>query len=607
VDLSSAVEPCLAQLSNGVAGDKINCVTVWRSRVLLLFLLLFLAAALRFCGLDWDGGIGAHPDGRYLVGVAESLRWPDRLNPFDVSPDLAYGHLPLYLLVALRVPDASADPLFVGRALAALFDLGTVALTFALGRRVYGERVGLLAAAFVALMVLHVQQAHFYTVDTPLVFFAVGSLLFAVRLARGGDAREAWQAGVWGGLALGCKFSAALLILPLGVACIAAPGGRGARWRCALRGGAGALAAFALTNPFALIAFPTFWRNVVRESAIARGLLDVPYTRQFHAAWPYVYALVQHLRWGMGWPLGLAVFGGFALGVWRAARGSVTAAEWVLAAWALPFFAFTGALYAQFPRYWLGLTPVLAIYGAWALLSQVRRLAVCSENSTSRQGAKSQSKPLAALREIFVIEGAPPGRGTLLICATLGYSFVFCLAFVGLYSTPHPWLAASEWIYESVPRGSVLAVEQWDHPLPVGVIGGYDYDVRELPVFDEDTGQGSAGKWEAMEAALADADYVIVASRRGYATLARWPEWYPLTARYYLRLFGGDLGFEPVACFGRYPHLGPLALQDDPTAGLPFTLPDACRPALSLNPGRLDESFVVYDHPQVVIFRRRLD
>jgi hypothetical protein len=246
----------------------------------------------------------------------------------------------------------------------------------------------------------------------------------------------------------------------------------------------------------------------------------------------------------------------------------------VLAAWALPFFAFTGALYAKFPRYWLGLTPVLAIYGAWALLSLVRR-----------------ARRLA----VFLIR------------ATLGYSFVFCLAFVGLYSAPHPWLAASEWIYESVPRGSVLAVEQWDHPLPVGVIGGYDYDVRELPVFDEDVGSGSAGKWEAMEAILADADYVVIASRRGYATLARWPERYPLMARYYRRLFGGDLGFEPMACFGRYPHLGPLALQDDPTAGLPFTLPDACWPALSLNPGRLDESFVVYDHPQVVIFRRRSD
>ena len=56
-------------------------------------MILLLAAALRFYGLDWDGGLGAHPDERYIVGVAEGLRWPDRVNPLEVAPDFAYGHL----------------------------------------------------------------------------------------------------------------------------------------------------------------------------------------------------------------------------------------------------------------------------------------------------------------------------------------------------------------------------------------------------------------------------------------------------------------------------------------------------------------------------------
>jgi 4-amino-4-deoxy-L-arabinose transferase-like glycosyltransferase len=256
------------------------------------------------------------------------------------------------------------DPLLVGRALAALLDLGTVALTFGLGRRVYGEKVGLLAAAFVALSVAHVQQAHFYVADVGLAFFVLGALLFAARLAARGRARDAWLAGGWAGLALGTKFSAALLMLPLGAACALAPGGPGARWRRGLASGAAALATFALTNPFALLALPTLWRNVAQQAAIARGALDVPYTRQFHATWPYVYPVVQQLRWGMGWPLGLVAFGGLAYGVWRAVREPPRRAEWVLLAWAVPSFAFFGALYARFPRYLLPLTPLLAIYGA---------------------------------------------------------------------------------------------------------------------------------------------------------------------------------------------------------------------------------------------------
>lgn len=530
-----------------------------------LLVLLLLAAALRFCGLGWDGGIGAHPDERYVVGVAEALRWPDRLSPFDVSSDFAYGHLPLHLLALLRLLGAGTDLLFVARVLAALFDLGTVALTFALGHRVWGKRVGLLAAAFAALMVLHVQHAHFYTSDAPLAFFTVGALLFAARLAGDGRPRDAWLAGMWVGLAVGTKFNAVLLVIPLGAACLAAPVRQSLRWQHALQIGVGALAAFALTNPFALFSFPMFWRNVARESAIARGLLDVPYTRQFHGTWAYVYPVWQQLRWGMGWPLGIAAFGGFFCAVWRAVRKPVAAAEWVLVAWAMPFFVLVGALYCKFPRYWLPVTPVLAVYAAWALVSlhcRIRRLA------------------------------------SLLIYSSLIYSLLFTLAFVNMYHSPHPWLTASAWVRQNVPPGAVIAVEQWDHPLPVGAID--DYDVRELPIFDED----EARKWEVVELALAEADVVIIASRRGYATLARWPDRYPLMAHYYRQLFGGDLDFKPVACFGRYPRLGALTFRDDPAAGLDFTLPDACWPEASLRLGRLDESFVVYDHPQAMVFSR---
>ena len=587
-----------------------------KTRLVILTSILLLAAGLRFYGLDWDGGLGAHPDERYVVGVAESLRWPDRLNPFDVAPDYAYGHLPLYLLALAGSLAQGTDWLLVGRALTALFDLGTVALTFALARRVYGEKVGLLAAAFVALTVLHVQQAHFYTADAPLAFFVLGALLFAARLAESGRSRDAWLTGTCAGLALGCKFSAALLVLPLAAAYMVganplgqAQGGMVGANPCGrplgqtqggmvganpcgrprgqtqggmvganplgqaqggqaqglplLRCGGAAIVAFALTNPFALANLPVFWRNLAQQANIARGLLDVPYTRQFHGTWPYLYPIAQQLRWGMGWALGLLACGGLAYGVWRAVREPPRRAEWVLLAWVLPYLAFTGALYAKFPRYLLPFTPLLAIYAARLLLHTSAPLRRCA------------------------------------IVLVLTCSLLRSLAFVNLYHSPHPWLAASEWFYDHAEPGATVAVEQWDHPLPLDSTG---YDVRQLPIFDEDTPE----KWVAIRETLAQADYVVIASRRGYGTLARWPERYPRTARYYRSLFEGGMGFEPAACLGRYPRLGPLALVDNPTAGLDFSLPEMCRPGTPfvLRLGRLDESFVVYDHPQVIVLRR---
>jgi len=543
---------------------------------LVLSLLLVLAAALRLYGLDWDGAIGAHPDERYVVGVAESLRTSGSLDVFAAAPDLAYGHLPVYVL-AMAMGGGGADPLLVGRALAAMFDVGTVALTFALGRQLWGRQIGLLAAALVTPMVLHVQRAHFYTVDGMLAFFVLGALLFAARLAWHGRAREAWLAGAWTGLALASKLGAVFLLIPLWAACSGMKGARAVRWQRVLQVGCAALVVFALTSPYAFLSFPAFWRNVAREAVIAGGTLDVPYTRQFYATYPYVYPIVQQVLWGMGMPLGVAGFGGLAYWMWRAARRPLPRGAWVTLMWAVPFFAFTGALYAQFPRYLLPLTPVLAVYAGWALVTLTRRI-------------RSWLSPHTYS---FLLSSIP-------VFISLTCTFLHCVVFLRIYSFPHPWLAATNWFREHVVPGAVVAVEQWDHPLPLE--GAGDYVLAELPVFDEDTPE----KWAAMEAVLGEADYLVIASRRAYAALARWPERYPLTTRYYKDLFAGKLGFEVVACFRRDPRLGPLAVADDPMAGFGFSLPERCEPdaPLVLTLPRLDESFVVYDHPLVVVFQR---
>ncbi|MGD8997939.1 MAG: hypothetical protein PVH80_07505, partial [Anaerolineae bacterium] len=288
-------------------------------------------------------------------------------------------------------------------------------------------------------------------------------------------------------------------------------------------------------------------------------------TRQYHAAFPYIYPVVQQWRWGLGRTASLAAFGGLAYVVWRAVRTTALRGEWVTLTWVLPSFAFAGALHAKFPRYLLPLMPVLAIYAA------------------------------VLIADLGHLEGPLAGGFCILL---LGSMLVRCLMLVSMYRAPHPWLSASQWFYEHAKPGAVVATEEWDHPLPVDSIG---YDVRVLPIFDEE----SAKKWGAIEDALADADYVVIASRRGYATLAGMPERYPRTARYYEQLFEGELGFEPVACFGRFPSLGSFVLADDPTASLAFSLPELCaleRYRVS-RPGQLDESFVVYDHPQALVFK----
>jgi len=538
--------------------------------------LLLMAAVLRLSGVAWDGGIGAHPDERYLVGVSEAMAWPSRLDPLTVDPAFPYGHLPLYLFLLL----GGADRLMAARLLTGLLDVGTVALAAALACLLAGcqtgpaagRRAALLTALFLALMPLHVQQAHFATADVPLAFFSTGALLFAARATvRHPAQREAtvWLAGIWTGLALSCKAGAALLVVPLVVSGVLGARGRREWVRRSIGALGAALTTFAVTNPFAVWEFPRFLNNVAAQIALARGAVLVPYTLQYRGTWPYLYPAAQQLIWGMGPVLGLLGLSGLVWTVGRAARGRLRPAEWVVLTWALPFFAFTGGLYVKFPRYLLPLTPILAAYAAQALESgscQPRLRPFCVA-----------LRPLAILPVAWI-----------------------SLALVVSYHQPHPWVVASEWIRAHLPPGVVIAVEEWDHPLPLDAGG---YILRTIPVFDPEGEE----KERARAAVLAEADAVVVASRRGYGALARWPDRFPMTLAHYRALFAGERGFMAAGCWGRWPSLTGLSLADDPfgAAGLPLPHPD-CRPGgVWLHLPRLDESFVVYDHPEVVIFLAR--
>lgn len=557
--------------------------------------ILLVATALRLSGADWDGAIGAHPDERYLVGVAEGMARPLRLNPFAVDSAYPYGHLPLYLFLLL----GGTDRLMAARLLTGLLDVGTVALTAALARLLLAaagqlrcrNEGALVAALLLAVMPLHVQQAHFATADVPLVFFSTGALLFAARsvarspawgeaecrLARSPARSEAEcrparslarseaecrLAGIWAGLALGCKAGAVLLLIPLVLAGALGLETRRERVRRVAGALGVALTTFTVTNPFAVLEFPRFLTNVTAQTALVRGAALVPYTLQYRGTLPYLYPIAQQMVWGMGPVLGLLGFGGLARTVARAAWGRLSPAEWAVLAWALPFFAWTGGLYVKFPRYLLPLMPVLAVYAAQWIIAIGRGLMP---------------------RALFILSVLPAA--------------LLSLALVRSYSQPHPWVVASGWIRAHLPPGAVIAVEEWDHPLPLDAEG---YTLRTLPVFEPEGEE----KERMIASVLAEADAVVVASRRGYGALARWPDRFPATLAHYRALFTGERRFIAAECWGRWPSLAGISLADNPfgAAGLPLPHP-GCRPAGAwLRLPRLDESFVVYDHPEVVVF-----
>jgi hypothetical protein len=570
-----------------------------RRETLLLALILVAGAALRLYGLDWDGGQWLHPDERQIYFTVIGLDWPhslaEALSPASpLNPRFfAYGSLPLYLLKLVAALLASLGPSvrnidnlhLIGRPLAAVFDLGTVYLTYRLARRLdIGYRI--LAAALVSLAVLHVQLAHFYTVDPLLTFFVMLTLNMAADVAQGGGGRRRIALGVAFGLALATKVNALPLILAVSVAHYSQgamsnvqplminsqsptsnPQSRAESLKSntlrLLSTLAVAVVVFFLAQPYAVIDWRTFLDQTIREAQIARGTLSVPYTLQYAGTLPFLYSAWQAAFWGLGLPLGLVAWAGFAASLVRWLRRGLWA-DTLLLAWAGPYLIITCLLYTRYMRYMLPLIPVLCLLAA-------RLLAGFKQHRQRSVGHWS----LAI------------GCWSLIILSS-----VYALVFVSMYTPAHSWIAASGWIYRNIPAGSTLAVEHWDValPLPLELDGvswrSSQYDSRLLPLYDE---PDDSAKWEPLAANLAASDYLIIASRRLYGSIPRVPERYPVATRYYDLLFAGDLGFELVGEFTRGP-----AWLNPPIPPLPGAAPALFRP---------DESFVVYDHPRALIFR----
>ena len=591
---------------------------VWARRSAPAFalpLILAAALALRLYGIDWDQGNLFHADERDLLMRVDRLALPPAsdlgvLLNAEESPWnpgwFNYGSLPLYALKGVDLAAAAFTNLdifqlrYPGRAISALADTLTVLVAYGLALRLgrgraagasgagkargagrIDRRAALLAAAFLAVAVLHIQLSHFFAPDTLMTLFVLLSLYGAVRAAQGGRLGWSVLAGAGLGLALGTKFSAAPLLLPLGLA-HALPAWRAWRegrddwWRAPATGlvlaaAVGAVVLF-LVQPYGFLDWDGYWRDLGAQGEMVRREVDYPFTRQYADTLPYLYQVRQLAVFGLGLPLGLVAWGGllFALARWLRLRDP---ALLVLLAWAVPFLAVTGAFPVKFTRYLLPVTPLLVIFGAQMLVSAV-------------DWARGRGERLALL-----VKGAA--------ALALVLTALYALAFTGIYSQDHTAVRASAWVQEHVPAGSTVLKEHWDDGLPAM----WAYTVEELPLYDPD----GPNKTALLTERLARADFLTMYSSRLYGSIPRLEERYPETRRYYELLFQERLGYRLVHTEAAYPSLGGVVLANDTFSRAGLAKPEAVerkqRGLLTLDLGYADDSLVVFDHPMPLVFK----
>ena len=527
----------------------------------LFLLTLVVAAFFRFHGLDWDGGHSVHPDERRIVFALGDLSF----HPLQLNPHFfAYGSFPIYLQKAWGAVagivyshwDTYEGRFFTSRVLSAWVGVATVAWTYWVGLRLYTPTCALWAALFLALAVLPIQNAHFLTFDSYQSLLILMALERLIVFSTAGARRQLLTAAAITGLALATKVSSAPLLLAVLVAALWAPVPLGAEARSrserVIRLIAVLfviLAAFAIGEPYAFLDPTAALHDIREQSSMVRHPGELPYTIQYLGTRPLLDDLRQAFTWGMGPALGLAAGAGMVAALVRGLRGRKRGEVLVLCFF-LPYLLVTAWFPVKFMRYLLPLYPLWCLYAA-------------------RWLAGGGSERPRGLRRAALAAVALP-------------TAAYALAFASIYSRPHVWVTASEWIYREVPPGSTLLLPHWEESLPLGLPGrsGDQYRRVELPLYESD----DEGKIANLAASLSNGDFLVFPSKRHYGSIPKAPQRFPVTNRFLQMLFAGDLGYRLEKDFTSRPSLFGYELADESS----------------------DESFTVYDHPKTLVFRRTL-
>lgn len=563
-------------------------------KYLLLYLILIFAFALRVYGLNWDQGYHLHPDERAIVIASLPLQFPTTISQFlsvqsSLNPHFfAYGSLPMYLLKGIATLlthfyalSSSYDHInLIGRFLSALFDTGTVFLIFILGKKLFSKTIGLAASLFYAISVFPIQAAHFYAVDTILTFFILFTLYLLILFYEKPSKKRALIAGFLIGVSLATKTSALVLIVSVGTVLLSEfilifikNPHKPKVWfphipkliKTLFANGLIILIvsvlSFLIFEPYALLDSKEFWRQTLQQSQMTHNAFTFPYTLQYVGKIPYWHELKNIFLWGQGPILAIFSFLGIFYVLYliiKKQKEEKWAQELILIIFFLSYFAVVGKFAVGWMRYMLPLYPLLCLFGAVFAY-----------------------KLLMVLKKKF-------RYWKLVVCICIGSIIVWPLSFMHIYTQPNTRVLASEWINQNIPVDATLAIEHWDDSLPL--FGQQNYQMVTLALYDPDTSE----KWQTINNQLSETDYIIIASNRLYTPLTKLTDCkklpagrcYTQTAQHYNKLFDGSLGFKKAAEFSTLPQLSIFNFQ------------------FSIDDSSADESFTVYDHPKVMIYKK---
>ena len=345
----------------------------------LLFSVIALGGLLRFAAVGY--GLPRHDLGQDEMITATRVRdgvlvghegWP-RFHWPNLNVHLSRAAVGTVRWVEDRAGAEPLDDVLIGRVYTALLGTLTLVALYLVGARLFDPLVGVVAAAFLAVIPLHAFRSRLWVPDVPMTLFYTLALLAAVGiLARPTYARFVLAAAAIG-LATAMKYNGVGACLPVVVAAALAPQAiQGRRRLVAILARLALAAALAVAVFFAadLYALRFFDEVLKGIGFIGSSYIDAPASGflGWHI-WTYVArSMYAGGHEGVGQLISLLALAGWALLMVRRRRAELLA--WLPGL--LFLLIFSSILHDPYERMFLPLVPHIALLAAVALVGAAR-------------------------------------------------------------------------------------------------------------------------------------------------------------------------------------------------------------------------------------------
>lgn len=185
---------------------------------LLIAALLLISAYIRFQGLDFGLPGLFHPDESRKTKIIRGIVETGDLNPhyFRHPNFLLYAsafNTWIYTKLSGGLPELH-QVTYLGRCVSATLGTLSVLVTFLIGRLMFNNLAGFIAAAFLALSPLHIVSSRYIKEDAAMLFFALTCFYFAIKSIKAKcDLKYNFLSALFAGFSASSKYSGLLNVI----------------------------------------------------------------------------------------------------------------------------------------------------------------------------------------------------------------------------------------------------------------------------------------------------------------------------------------------------------------------------------------------------------